>query len=64
MEQIQLNKEKVLAEMARANMSRADVARHFKVTRQAVDYWLKNKPPKAAVRFSTLFHLPAKDFIK
>ncbi len=61
---MELNIEKIEQEMERLGITKADLAREWKVTRQAIDYYFQNKPIKAAERFGKLFNITPKDLIK
>ena len=60
---MELNIEKIEQEMDRLGITKADLAREWNVTRQAIDYYFKQKPIKAAERFGKFFSISPKDLI-
>ena len=61
---MELNIEKIEEEMVRTETTKADLARFWGITRQAVDYYWTNRPIKMAERFGLFFKISPKDFIK
>lgn len=60
---MELNIKKIEQEMERLGISKADLAREWSVTRQAIDYYFQTKPIKAAEKFGKFFKLSPKDLI-
>lgn len=60
---MELNIKKIEQEMERLGITKADLARHWVITRQAVDYYFQHKPIKAAEKFGKFFNISPKDLI-
>ena len=61
---MELNIDKIKQEMERLGITRADLAKEWNISRQAVAYYFKDKPIKAAVKFGKFFNITPKDLIK
>ena len=61
---MELNTKKIEQEMARLGLNKNRLAKKMGITRQAVNYYFKEKPISMAERFGKFFKINPRDFIK